>query len=71
MALIKNALILTPPKLIYEWGEDPGCAKKSDIYYVMRKLPKDAVHLIINESGQPATGYLKNTIISQAMTEEG
>lgn len=55
-----------PSKLIYEWGEDPGCAKKSDIFYMMRKLPKDAVHLIINESGKPSTGYLKNTIISQA-----
>jgi hypothetical protein len=56
-------------KLIYEWGEDPGCAKKSDIYYMMRKLPKDAVHLIINESGSASTGYLKNTIISQGNAE--
>lgn len=54
-----------PSKLIYKWGQGPHCEKKSDIYYFMRKLPKDAVDLIINANGSAATGYLKNTIISQ------
>lgn len=55
-----------PSQLVYEWGEDPGCEKKSDIYFMMRKMPKDTVDLIINQGGTAAAGYLKNTIISQA-----
>lgn len=56
-------------KLLYEWGEDPGCSKQSTISYIMRKLPKDAVDVIINQGGSAAAGYMKNTIISQAQAQ--